>query len=70
MVKKRVIKRKKKLKIKNKPSGKKTDILKSTNYSAKDIDVLEGLDPVKKRPAMYIGNTGTEGLHHLASEIR
>ena len=69
MVKKKVIKRRKKLKIRYKPLGKKTGIPKSSNYSAKDIDVLEGLDPVKKRPAMYIGNTGTEGLHHLASEI-
>jgi len=34
-------------------------------YTAKDIFVLQGLEPVRKRPAMYIGTTGPEGLHHL-----
>lgn len=38
-------------------------------YSAKDISVLEGLDPVRKRPGMYIGSTGPDGLHHLIWEI-
>ena len=40
-----------------------------SSYSAKDIFVLEGLDPVRKRPGMYIGSTGPEGLHHLIWEI-
>jgi DNA gyrase subunit B len=38
-------------------------------YSAKDIDVLEGLEPVRKRPAMYIGGTDAHGYHHLLWEI-
>ena len=38
-------------------------------YSAKDIEVLEGLEPVRRRPGMYIGGTDENALHHLASEI-
>jgi len=41
----------------------------SKGYSASDIDVLEGLEPVRKRPGMYIGGTGADGLHHLLWEI-
>jgi DNA gyrase subunit B len=44
----------------NKPTG---------SYGAKDIQVLEGLDPVRKRPGMYIGSTGLQGLHHLIWEV-
>ncbi|MET0165665.1 MAG: DNA topoisomerase IV subunit B [Vicinamibacterales bacterium] len=40
-----------------------------SSYSAKDITVLEGLEPVRKRPGMYIGGVGTTGLHHLVWEI-
>ena len=42
---------------------------KNKGYGAKDIEVLEGLQPVRKRPGMYIGNTNQEGLHHLVNEI-
>ena len=41
---------------------------KST-YSAKNIEVLEGLEPVRKRPGMYIGSTNEQGLHHLVNEV-
>src|SRR5271154_3816378 len=39
------------------------------DYGAEQIQVLEGLDPVRKRPGMYIGSTGVEGLHHLIKEL-
>ncbi len=40
-----------------------------TDYTAKDITVLEGLEPVRLRPGMYIGSTGSRGLHHLIEEV-
>ena len=41
----------------------------NSSYKAKDIEVLEGLEPVRKRPGMYIGSTNQDGLHHLVNEI-
>ena len=41
----------------------------TTTYTAKDITVLEGLEPVRQRPAMYIGSVGKDGYHHLLAEI-
>ena len=42
---------------------------KNKKYTAKDITVLQGLEPVRKRPGMFIGGTGKEGLHHLVWEV-
>jgi DNA gyrase subunit B len=44
-------------------------VSKEKDYNAQQIQVLEGLEPVRKRPGMYIGGTGSEGLHHLVWEI-
>src|SRR5438128_10578349 len=43
--------------------------MSSAAYTAKDITVLEGLEPVRKRPSMYIGGVDAKGLHHLLWEI-
>ena len=45
------------------------DLLKSADYTAENIQVLEGLEAVRKRPAMYIGDVGERGLHHLVYEV-
>src|SRR5213075_1223908 len=43
--------------------------MSEVTYTAKDITVLEGLEPVRLRPGMYIGSTGPRGLHHLVYEV-
>ncbi len=45
------------------------DLTRSTKYDENDIQILEGLEPVRKRPGMYIGSTDLRGLHHLITEI-
>ncbi len=44
-------------------------VSKASEYTAKDIEILEGLEPVRKRPGMYIGSTDIRGLHHLVTEV-
>ncbi|MDC0033718.1 DNA topoisomerase IV subunit B [Alphaproteobacteria bacterium] len=46
-----------------------TAVRKSRTYSAKDIEVLEGLEPVRRHPAMYIGGSDERAMHHLAAEV-
>ena len=62
-----VAKTKKKLIVKKEAIVK--PVIKKSEYGAKQIQVLEGLAPVRKRPGMYIGGTGIDGLHHLVWEV-
>ncbi|PJA92913.1 MAG: DNA topoisomerase IV subunit B, partial [Candidatus Kerfeldbacteria bacterium CG_4_9_14_3_um_filter_45_8] len=54
---------------KDQPESKKSTAKAAPEYGAKQISVLEGLEPVRKRPGMYIGNTAEKGLHHLIWEV-
>ena len=66
------MKRKAKPKVKSKlklKEGKQTNLPKSKAYDATTIQVLEGIEAVRRRPAMYIGDTAVRGLHHLVYEV-
>jgi topoisomerase-4 subunit B len=49
--------------------GKRAAVTKDSSYTAADIEVLEGLEPVRKRPGMYIGGTDERAMHHLVAEV-
>ncbi|WIM13854.1 DNA topoisomerase IV subunit B [Enhydrobacter sp.] len=51
------------------PGGKRAAAGKDSSYTAHDIEVLEGLEPVRKRPGMYIGGTDERAMHHLVAEV-
>ncbi|MEQ8936404.1 MAG: hypothetical protein RIE56_11505, partial [Amphiplicatus sp.] len=54
---------------KNGKGGGSGDLFGGGDYTAKDIEVLEGLEPVRKRPGMYIGGTDEKAMHHLFAEV-
>src|SRR3954465_8370135 len=49
--------------------GKRATTTKDSSYTARDIEVLEGLEPVRKRPGMYVGGTDERAMHHLVAEV-
>lgn len=53
----------------NRPAAAQPPARVDGDYGADQITVLEGLEPVRKRPGMYIGSTGPKGLHHLVFEV-
>ena len=53
----------------SKPGARGKESKGKSSYSAKDIEVLEGLEPVRRRPGMYIGGTDEAAMHHLFAEV-
>src|SRR6187401_2268925 len=51
------------------PAAATPNVSHANSYSAADIEVLEGLEPVRRRPGMYVGGTDANALHHLAAEV-
>jgi len=57
------------MQLSSEPDEKRPELEEASEYNASQMTVLEGLDPVRKRPGMYIGSTGISGLHHLVWEV-
>src|SRR5580698_5266708 len=61
--------RRKAIPPKNRPAAGRPGTPGESDYTAASIEVLEGLEPVRRRPGMYIGGTDSNGMHHLFAEV-